>query len=91
MMDNFSQILWQLAKGNAYPSNSHFGGATPFKVQVSFEIPIFEGQKDANIVDRWLNMLGRIFFSSRLFQKGKYFFCTPQSNPTCQRLVGNLM
>ena len=41
MMDNFSQILQQLPIGGASVSNSHSGGATPFKVQVNFEIPIF--------------------------------------------------
>ena len=41
MMDNFAQILQQLPTGGASTSNSHSGGATPFKVQVNFEIPIF--------------------------------------------------
>lgn len=26
-------------------------------IQVNFDIPIFEGQIDRDIVDRWLNML----------------------------------
>jgi hypothetical protein len=43
MMDNFSQILQRLPIGDASASNSHFGGATPFKVQVNFGIPIFDG------------------------------------------------
>ena len=38
-------------------SSNHSGGATPFKVQVNFDIPIFDGQIDADIVDRWLNLL----------------------------------
>ena len=33
----------------------------PFKVQVNFEIPIFEGQIDANAVDKWLNLLEGYF------------------------------
>ena len=41
MMDNFAQILQWLSIGGASASNSHFGGASPFKVQVNFEIPIF--------------------------------------------------
>ena len=36
MMDNFSQILQWLPTGGASASRSHFGGATPFKVQVNF-------------------------------------------------------
>ena len=41
MMDNFAQILQRLPTGGAYASSSHSGGATPFKVQVNFDIPIF--------------------------------------------------
>ena len=57
MMDNFSQILQRLPTGSASASSSHSGGATPFKVQVNFDIPIFQGQIDADVVDRWLNIL----------------------------------
>ena len=57
MMDNCAQILQQLPTDDASASNSHSGGATPFKVQVNFDIPIFEGQIDADAVDRWLNLL----------------------------------
>jgi hypothetical protein len=44
MMDNFSQILRQLPTSTKAPSNnSHFGGGMPFKVQINFDIPLFEG------------------------------------------------
>jgi hypothetical protein len=33
------------------------GGATPFKVQINFNIPIFEVQIDEDVVDKWLNLL----------------------------------
>ena len=46
MMDNFAQILQRLPTGGASASSSHFGGATPFKVQVNFDIPIFDGRID---------------------------------------------
>ena len=69
MMDNFAQILQQLPTSSAFASNSHSGGATPFKVQVNFDIPIFEGQIDADAVDIWLNFLEGYFlvhdFSNR--------------------------
>ena len=44
MMSNFPQILRGLST-TAYASTSsdHFGGMTPFKVQVNFDIPVFEG------------------------------------------------
>ena len=61
MMDNFSQILRRLPICIASSSNIHSRGATPFKVQVNFDIPIFEGQIDVDIVDRWLNILERYF------------------------------
>jgi hypothetical protein len=40
MMDSFSQILRWLPIGNTSSSN---GGTAPFKVQIKFDIPIFEG------------------------------------------------
>jgi hypothetical protein len=54
MMDSFAQIRWQLPTGDASSSS---GGAAPFKVQINFDIPIFEGQIDADVVDKWLNLL----------------------------------
>ena len=56
-IDNFSQILQRLPISGASASNSHSGNETPFKVQVNFDIPIFEGQIDADAVDIWLNIL----------------------------------
>ena len=41
MMDNFSQILQRLPRGDTSTSNSYSESATPFKVQVNFDIPIF--------------------------------------------------
>ena len=62
MMDNFAQILQQLPTGGASASSSHSGVATSFKVQVNFDIPIFEGQIDADLLDRWLNILEGYFW-----------------------------
>ena len=56
-MDNFTQILQWLPTGGTSASSSHSGGATPFKVQVKFDIPIFDGWIDADAVDIWLNIL----------------------------------
>jgi hypothetical protein len=43
-MDNFSQILRRLPIKMEEPStNSHFRGATPFKLQFNFDIYLFEG------------------------------------------------
>ncbi len=69
MMDNFSQILQHVLAGKASSPGSHFRGATPFKVQFKFDIPIFEGQIDSYVTDRWLNLLEEYFlvhnFSNR--------------------------
>jgi hypothetical protein len=45
MMDNFAQILRRLpmAAAEASSTRNHFASATPFKVQVNFDIPLFEG------------------------------------------------
>ena len=49
MMDNFTQILLRMPTTETSPStSSNFGGATPFKVQVNFDIPLFEGNIDAD-------------------------------------------
>jgi hypothetical protein len=43
--------------------------ASPFKVHINFDIPIFEGHIDADVVEKWLNLLEGYFsvhnFSNR--------------------------
>ena len=51
MMDNFAQIFQRLSTGDASAFSNHSVGATPFKVQVNFDITIFEGQIDVNFID----------------------------------------
>ena len=70
MMDNFTQILQRLPTGGASVSSSYSGGATPFKVQVNFDIPIFDGRIDADAVDKWLNLLEG-YFRFMTFLTGK--------------------
>jgi hypothetical protein len=66
MMDSFAQILRRLPIGEA---SSLSGGAAPFNVQIKFDILIFEGQIDLDVVDKWLNLLEGYFsihnFSNR--------------------------
>jgi hypothetical protein len=66
MMDSFAQILQRLPIGDASFSS---GGTAPLKVQINFNIPIFEGHIDADDVDKWLNLLEEYFsfhnFSNR--------------------------
>jgi hypothetical protein len=87
MMDNFAQILQRIPTGGASTSNNHSGGATPFKVQVNFDIPIFEGQIDADAVDRWLNLLEG-YFSVHDFSTEKRLFLHSSKPPPMSRTGG---
>jgi hypothetical protein len=71
MMDSFTQILRWLPTGDASSLN---GGIAPFKVQVKFDIPIFEGQIDANVVDKWLNLLEGYFSTHNFSNREKITF-----------------
>jgi hypothetical protein len=66
IMDSFTQVLRRLPTGD---TSSSIGGAAPLKVQINFNIPIFEVQIDADVVDKWLNLLEGYFsvhnFSNR--------------------------
>jgi hypothetical protein len=66
MMDSFTQILRRLRTCDA---TSLSGGPAPFKVQINFYIPIFEGKIDVDVVEKWLNLLEGYFsihnFSNR--------------------------
>ena len=63
MMENFSHILQCLPIAiDTSSSRNHFGSTSPFKVQVNFDIPVFEGQIDVDALDKWLNLLESYFF-----------------------------
>ena len=81
MMDSFAQILQRLPTGGASASSSHSGVATPFKVQVNFDIPIFEGQIDADAVDRWLNLLEGYFSVHDFSDREKIIFALLKATP----------
>jgi hypothetical protein len=62
MMDSFSHILQCLSiKTSASSSSGHFGGTSPFNEQVNFDIHVFEGQIDADALEKWLNLLEGYF------------------------------
>jgi hypothetical protein len=62
MIENFSHILQHLSITiGTSSSNNHFGSTSHFKVQVNFDIPVFEGQIDADALDKWLNLLEGYF------------------------------
>jgi len=62
-MENFAHIIQRMSIETGTSSSSgQFGGTSPFKVQVNFYIPIFEGQIYADALDKWLNLLECYFF-----------------------------
>jgi hypothetical protein len=71
MMDNFAHILRQLPIVEASSSSGH---ASPFKVQVNFDIPLFEGLIDADVVDKWLNFLEGYFSVHNFSDREKITF-----------------
>jgi hypothetical protein len=82
MMENFPQILRQLPTTTEAPStSSHFGGATPFKVQVKFFIPLFEGQIDVNTLEKWLSLLEGYFSIQKISNSEKITFTLLKALP----------
>jgi hypothetical protein len=58
MVEIFAQILRRLPTCNTSSLN---GCVAPFKIQINFDIPIFEGQIDADAVGKWLKLLEGYF------------------------------
>jgi hypothetical protein len=82
MMENFSHILQCLPiASGASSSSDHFGGTSPFKVQVNFGIPVFEGQIDADALDKWLNLLEGYFSVHNFSDKEKITFALLKALP----------
>ena len=82
MMDSFTQILLRMpAAASESSTSSRFGDATPFKVQVNFDIPLFEGNIDANALDNWLNVLEGYFSVHNFFDKEKITFALLKHSP----------
>jgi hypothetical protein len=82
MMENFSHILQRLPiASGASSSSDHFGGTSPFKVQVNFDIPVFEGQIDADALDKWLNLLEGYFSVHNFSDKEKITFALLKALP----------
>ena len=80
-MDNFSQILQRLPRGDTSTSRSYYRSTTPFKVQINFDIPIVEGQIDVDVVDKWLNLLEGYFFAYDFSSQEKISFTLLNAGP----------
>jgi hypothetical protein len=82
MMENFFHILQRLSiEADTSSSSDHFGGTLPFKVEVIFYIPIFEGQIDADALDKWLNLLEGYFFVHNFSDREKITFALLEALP----------
>jgi hypothetical protein len=68
------EVVRMLTKADASSSSNHFGRATHFKVQVNFDIPVFEGHIDAYDLEKWLNLLEGYFFVHNFFDREKITF-----------------
>ena len=85
VMDSFTQILlWIPAAASAYSMRILFGDANPFKVQVNFDIPLFEGKIDADALDNWLNVLEGYFSVHNFFDREKITFAILKAVPHVQ-------
>jgi hypothetical protein len=57
--------------GDASSSSGH---ATPFKLQVNFDIPLFEGLIATDVVDKWLNFIEGYFLVHNFSDKENITF-----------------
>jgi hypothetical protein len=78
MMDSFAQILRRLPTSDASSLN---GSVAPFKVKIYFDIPTFEGQNDADFVDKWLNLLEGYFSVHNFSNREKITFALLKAVP----------
>jgi hypothetical protein len=53
----------------------------PFKIQVSFDIPVVEGQIDADALEKWLNLLEGYFFVHNFSDREKITFALLKALP----------
>ena len=77
-----------LALERTSSTTSRFGDLTPFKLQVNFNIPLFEGQIDADALDSWLNVLEGYFSIHNFFNREKITFGLLKEFPHVQNWWG---
>ena len=75
---------------SASSTSNQFGDANPFKVQVNFDIPLFEGKIDANSPNNWLNVLEGYFSVHNFFDREKITFVLLKASPM-SKIVGVLI
>ena len=72
------------AAASASSTSSWFGDATPFKVQVNFDIPLFEGKIDADALDNSLNVIEGYFSVHKFFDRENITFVLLKAVPHVQ-------
>ena len=68
--------------------SNQFRDSTHFKVQFNFDIPLFEGQIDADAPDNCLNFLEGYFFVHNFFDREKITFSLLKAFPHVQNWSG---
>ena len=92
MMYSFTQILLGVPPTtSAYSIRNRSRDATPFKVQVKFDIPLFEGKIIADALDNWLNVLEGYFFVHNFFNGENITFALLKAPPSSKKMVGYLL
>ena len=87
MIDNFSHILQCVSiETGTYSSNNHFGSTSPFKVQINFDIPIFEGQIDVDALEKQLNLLEGYFSIKKIYDRENITFSFLKALPHVKSL-----
>jgi hypothetical protein len=83
MMKNFDQIIRKVSMEVVEESSrsNHLEGATPFKVHIKFYIPLFEGQIDADSLEKWMSLLEGYYSLQNLSDSEKITFTLLKSNP----------
>jgi hypothetical protein len=86
MMDKFAQILRRFPTSDASTSSR---GVAPFKVQINFDIPIFEYQIDVDVVDKWLNLLEGYFSVHKFSDRENITFVFLKPSPVSK--IGGIL
>jgi hypothetical protein len=82
MMENTAHILQRLpTESGASSSSGHYGGTSPFKVQVNFDIPVFEGHINAESLEKWLTLLEGYFSFHNFSNKENITFALLKALP----------
>ena len=77
-----------LATASTYSMSSPFRDATPFKVQVNFDIPLFEGKIDTDALYNSLTVLEGYFSVHNFFDREKITFALLKVVPHVQNWWG---